>query len=281
VHGDRLLKREDVDVSTAILKEFEAQGIRVLFKHELNSIEADERGRKLICDMPFGAVEIEFDEILFAVGRQPVTTGFGLEELGVAVDRRGGLLVDGTLKTSVPSIYCAGDVVGPYLFTHMAAHQAGYATLNALFDRFWRPKVDYRLVPWATFVDPEIARVGLNEQEAKKRGLAYEVTRFNYAELDRSIADSQTKGWVKIITAKGKDKILGVTIVGSHASNCIAEYVLAMKHSLGLKKILATIHVYPTVAEGNKMAAGAWQREHLPVRLLPWLKRFQRWSRGG
>jgi len=280
VHGDRLLKREDADVSAALLKVFEAQGLTVHFKHDLNSIVAHSHGRRLLCDAPTGGVEIDFDEILFAVGRQPVTTGFGLEELGVKVDPRGGLLADGTLRTSVASIYCAGDVVGPYLFTHMAAHQAGYATVNALFDRFWRSKVDYRLVPWATFVDPEVARIGLNEQEAKRGGIAYEVTRFDYGELDRSIADSQTQGWIKIITAQGKDKILGVTIVGSHASDCIAEYVLAMKYGLGLKKILSTIHIYPTVAEGNKMAAGVWQREHLPVQLLPWLKRFQRWSRG-
>ena len=280
VHGTRLLKREDVDVSAAVLKVFEGQGIEVLFNHDLNSIVAGERGRSLLCDVDGDTVELDFDQILFAVGRQPVTAGLGLEELGVEVDLRGGLLADGTLRTSVPSIYCAGDVVGPYLFTHMAAHQAGYATLNALFDRFRRTKVDYGLVPWATFVDPEVARVGINEQEAKKSGIRYEVTRFEYGELDRSIADSETQGWIKVITPQGKDKILGVTIVGSHASDCIAEYILAMKHGLGLKKILSTIHIYPTVAEGNKMAAGAWQREHLPVKVLPWLKRFQRWSRG-
>lgn len=280
VHGDRLLKREDVEVSAAVLEVFEEHGIKVLFNHDLNSIVAGEKGRRLVCDADGDTVELDFDQILFAVGRKPVTSGLNLEELGVEVDRRGGLLADGTLRTSVASIYCAGDVVGPYMFTHMAAHQAGYATLNALFDRFRRTKVDYRLVPWATFVDPEIARVGVNEQEAKKSGIHYEVTRFEYGELDRAIVDSQTRGWIKIITAQGKDKILGVTIVGNHASDCIAEYVLAMKHGLGLKKILSTIHIYPTIAEGNKMAAGAWQRQHLPVKVLPWLKRFQRWSRG-
>lgn len=280
VHGDRLLKREDVEVSQAILDTFVAQGITVLFNHDLREIIPAGVGRKLVCETSSAVVELEFDEMLLAVGRRPVVAGFGLEELGVEVGR-GGLLADGTLRTSVPSIYCAGDVVGPYLFTHMAAHQAGSATFNALFDRFWRMKVDYRLVPWATFVDPEVARVGLNEQDAKKSGVAYEVTRFDYGELDRSIADSRTRGWIKIITPKGKDKILGVTIVGSHAGDSLAEYVLAMKHGLGLKKILATIHIYPTVAEGNKMAAGVWQRDHLPVKVLPWLKRFHRWSRGG
>lgn len=278
--GGRLLAREDVDVSQYLQRVFKQDGVEVLFYHELQRIVADGQGQRVVCRADGQEVALAFDEILFAIGRQPATAGLGLDELGVAVTPQGGLAEDGTMRTSVPSIYCAGDVAGPYLFTHMAAHQAGFAVLNALFGRFRRRKVDYRLVPWATFVDPEVARVGLNEQEAKQRGVAYDVTRFDYGELDRAIADSETEGWIKILTVPGRDKILGVTIVGSHASDCLAEYILAMKHGLGLKKILSTIHIYPTVAEGNRLAAGVWRKEHLPAWALRWLRHVNRWSRG-
>jgi pyruvate/2-oxoglutarate dehydrogenase complex dihydrolipoamide dehydrogenase (E3) component len=184
------------------------------------------------------------------------------------------------LQTLYPNILAAGDVAGPYQFTHVAAHQAWYAAVNGLFGAFKRFKADYSVVPWCTFIDPEVARVGLNEQEAKEKGVACEVTRYGIDDLDRAIADSAAHGWVKVLTVPGKDKILGVTIVGAHAGELLAEHVLAMKHGLGLNKILGTIHTYPTLAEANKYAAGEWKRAHQPHGLLKWVQRFHDWRRG-
>ena len=184
------------------------------------------------------------------------------------------------LETNYPNIFAVGDVAGPYQFTHTAAHQAWYAAVNALFGVVKKFKVDYRVIPWTTFIDPEVARVGLNEQEAKEKNIAYEVTKFDIAELDRAIADSAAVGFVKVLTVPGKDKILGVTIVGAHAGDLLAEYVMAMKHGLGLNKVLGTIHTYPTMAEANKYAAGEWKKAHAPKGLLVWVGRFHDWRRG-
>ena len=188
--------------------------------------------------------------------------------------------VNAWLQTIYPNILAAGDVAGPYQFTHVAAHQAWYAAVNALFMPFKRFKADYSVIPWCTFIDPEVARVGLNEQEAKEQGIKVEVTRYGIDDLDRAIADSNAQGWVKVLTVPGKDRILGVTIVGTHAGDLLAEYVLAMKHGLGLNKILGTIHTYPTLAEANKYAAGEWKRAHQPQTLLRWVQRFHAWRRG-
>jgi pyruvate/2-oxoglutarate dehydrogenase complex dihydrolipoamide dehydrogenase (E3) component len=171
-------------------------------------------------------------------------------------------------------------VTGPYQFTHTAAHQSWYAAVNALFGRFKKFRVDYRVIPWSTFTDPEVARVGLNEKEALEKKIDYEVTRYGIEDLDRAIADSEDHGLVKVLTRPGSDKILGVTIVGPHASDIIAEYVLAMKHGLGLNKILGTIHIYPTLAEANKYAAGEWKRAHAPEKLLGWVQKYHDWMRG-
>ena len=184
------------------------------------------------------------------------------------------------LQTIYPNIYAAGDVAGPYQLTHVAAHQAWYAAVNALFGEFRLFKADYSVVPWTTFIDPEVARVGLNEQDAKEKGIAFEVTRYGIDDLDRAIADGDARGFVKVLTAPGKDTILGVTIVGTHAGDLLAEYVLAMRHGLGLNKILSTIHTYPTLAEANKYAAGEWKRAHQPKRLLEWVRRYHDWKRG-
>ena len=204
--------------------------------------------------------------------------GFGLEELGIPADRT--VETNEYLQTLYPNILAAGDVAGPYQFTHIAAHQAWYAAVNALFGGFKKFKADYSVIPWGTFIDPEVARVGLNEQEAKEKGVAYEVTRYGIDDLDRAIADSAAHGLVKVLTVPGKDRILGVTIVGAHAGDLLAEYVLAMKHGLGLNKILGTIHTYPTMAEANKYAAGEWKRAHQPHGLLRWVQRFHAWRRG-
>ena len=221
---------------------------------------------------------IPFDQLLCAVGRVARLQGYGLEDIGVPTHRT--VETNEYLQTLYPNIYAAGDVAGPFQFTHTAAHQAWYAAVNALFGDFKSLKVDYRVIPWATFIDPEVARVGLNEQEAKAQGIAYEVTQYGIDDLDRAIADSEARGFVKVLSVPGKDKILGVTIVGAHAADLLAEYVLAMKHGLGLNKILGTIHTYPTLAEANKYAAGEWKRAHAPQKLLAWVKKFHDWRRG-
>jgi pyruvate/2-oxoglutarate dehydrogenase complex dihydrolipoamide dehydrogenase (E3) component/uncharacterized membrane protein YdjX (TVP38/TMEM64 family) len=276
----RIMIREDPEVSALIRERLEAEGVRVLTGHAARQVVIDSGDKILLCEYQGAQVRIPFDQIIVAVGRKPNVKGFGLEELGVRISERGTVATDPFLRTSVPNIFCAGDVAGPYQFTHTASHQAWYAAVNALFSPLKSFKVDYRVIPWCTFTDPEVARVGLSEEEARQQQVPFEVTRYPLADLDRAIADSETHGWVKILTVPGKDKILGVTIVGPHAGDLLAEYVLAMQHGIGLNKILGTIHVYPTLAEASKMAAGVWKREHAPRQLLAWVEKFHAWRRG-
>jgi pyruvate/2-oxoglutarate dehydrogenase complex dihydrolipoamide dehydrogenase (E3) component len=274
----RLLMREDPEVSELVSARFRAEGIRVLVEHQAERVEVIDGERQLVATHQGQEVRIAFDAILVAVGRAAQLQGYGLEELGVSTGRT--VEVNGYLQTNFPNIYAAGDVAGPYQFTHTAAHQAWYAAVNALFDPFKKFSADYRVIPSATFVEPEVARVGLNELEAREKGVPHEVTVYGLDDLDRAIADSEAHGFVKVLTVPGKDRILGVTIVGEHAGDLLAEYVLAMKHGIGLNKILGTIHTYPTLAEANKYAAGAWKRAHAPERLLAWVARFHAWRRG-
>jgi pyruvate/2-oxoglutarate dehydrogenase complex dihydrolipoamide dehydrogenase (E3) component/uncharacterized membrane protein YdjX (TVP38/TMEM64 family) len=274
----RLMVREDEEASAYVRQALEADGVAVLTGHKALRCEKDGEHKFIVVEADGQEQRIGFDRLLCAVGRVARLKGFGLEELGVPVDRT--VQVDEYLRTAYPNILAAGDVAGPYQFTHTAAHQAWYAAVNGLFGDFKRFKADYSVIPWCTFVDPEVARVGLNEQEAKEKGIAYEVTRYGIDDLDRAIADSAAHGWVKVLTVPGKDRILGVTIVGAHAGDLLAEYVLAMKHGLGLNKILGTIHTYPTLAEANKYAAGEWKRAHQPHGLLRWVQRFHDWRRG-
>jgi len=240
-----------------------------------------ENGEKvLVCEKDGDTLSIPFDAILVAVGRKARTSGFGLEEVGVELTPRGTVAVDEHLRTNFPNIYAVGDVAGPYQFTHTAAHQAWYAAVNGLFGGFKSFKVDYRVIPWATFTEPEVARVGLNETEAREQGVPHDVTTFGIDDLDRAIADGEAHGFVKVLTVPGKDTILGVTIVGEHAGDLIAEYVLAMKHKLGLNKVLGTIHIYPTLAEANKYVAGEWRRANQPTKLLEWVAKYHAWRRG-
>lgn len=276
----RVMLREDEDVSEMIQKKFEDEGVRVLTGHKAKEVRVEGQRKVLVCENPSGEIEIEFDEILVAVGRAANAKGFGLEELGVTLRPNGTIETNGLLQTNFPNIYCSGDVTGPYQFTHTAAHQSWYASVNALFGKVKRFSVDYRVIPWATFTDPEVARVGLNIQEAKEKNIPYEVTNYGIDDLDRAIADSEDHGLVRILTRPGTDKILGVTIVGAHAGDLIAEYVLAMKNNLGLNKILGTIHIYPTLAEANKYAAGVWKKAHAPEKLLKWIGRYHAWMRG-
>ena len=276
----RIMGREDTEVSELVQQTMIAEGVRVLTSHQALRIIAGDSLNTLVAKNTEHEIEIPFDTLLVAVGRSANASGFGLEELGVRLNSNGTIEVNDYLQTSVPTIYACGDVAGPYQFTHVAAHQAWYASVNAMFGMIKRFKVDYSVIPWATFTDPEVARVGLNETDAQQQGIAYEVTRYGIDDLDRAIADSADQGFVKVLTVPGKDRILGVTIVGKQAGDLIAEFVLAMKHGLGLNKILGTIHIYPTLAEANKYAAGQWKKAHAPERLLCWVQRFHQWRRG-
>ena len=278
--GDRIMRREDEEISEMVRKNVVNDGVRVLTSHEAVKFENINGEKTVICKSGDKEITVEFDEVLVALGRKANVTGFGLEGLDVSLSEMGTIEANEFLQTNYPNIYVVGDVTGPYQFTHVAAHQAWYASVNALFSPFKKFKVDYSVIPWATYTDPEVARVGLNELEAKEQGVAYEVTEYGIDDLDRAIADSEDHGVVKILTVPGKDKILGVTIVGAHAGDLIAEYVLAMKHGLGLNKMLGTIHIYPTMAEANKYVAGNWKRNHKPERLLEWVKKFHAWRRG-
>ena len=279
--NERLLPREDADASAAVLAGLRADGVDVRLGH--NAERFTEGQRQLVCRSldSDGEVVIEFDQVLLALGRTANIKGFGVEELRLEVRKNGTLATDDYLATRFPNIYAVGDVTGPFQFTHVSSHQAWYGAVNGLFGEFKRFKVDYRVIPWATFTDPEVAHVGLNEREAKAQGVPYEVTRFSIDELDRAIADEATHGYIKVLTVPGKDQILGTTIVGEHAGDLITEYVSAMKHGLGLNKILGTIHIYPTLAEANKFVAGEWKRAHAPTTVLRWVARFHRWRRGG
>jgi pyruvate/2-oxoglutarate dehydrogenase complex dihydrolipoamide dehydrogenase (E3) component/uncharacterized membrane protein YdjX (TVP38/TMEM64 family) len=278
----RLMIREDPEVSDLVAARFRQEGVDVLLNHKAKQFTIENGEKILIAEHegPNGKneVRIPFDAVLVAVGRVANLKGYGLEEIGVATTRT--VDTNEFLQTTYPNIYAAGDVAGPNPVTHTAAHQAWYAAVNALFDPFKKFRADYSVIPWATFVEPEVARVGLNETDAKEKGIAYEVSRYDIDDLDRAIADSEAHGFIKVLTVPGKDRILGVTIVGEHAGDLIAEYVLAMKHGIGLNKILGTIHIYPTMAEANKYVAGVWKKAHAPQALLAWVARFHAWRRG-
>lgn len=276
--GDRIMSKEDTEVSDFAHKSLTASGVAILTSHQAIRCEAREGKKYIVVKHGDTEIDIEYDELLCAVGRSARLTGYGLEDLGIDTDRT--VVTNEYLETLYPNIYAAGDVVGPYQFTHVAAHQGWYAAVNGLFGHLKKFKVDYRVIPWTTFIDPEVARVGLNEQEAIDKGIDFKVTRFEFKELDRAITEGATKGFIKVITPKGKDKILGVTIVSEHAGDLLAEFVLAMKHGLGLNKILGTIHSYPTWAEGNKSVAGEWKREHAPQTVLKWVEKYHTWRRG-
>src|SRR5262249_22850926 len=274
----RLLPREDPEVSAIVAARFDAEGIDVRANHKVARFLVDHGEKVLAAENNGETARITFDVLLCAVGRVANTSGYGLEELGIPITRAGTVETNEYLQTLYPNIYACGDVAGPYQFTHVASHQAWYAAVNALFGRWWKLRADYSVIPWATFTDPEVARVGLNELEAKEKNIAHEVTTYAIDDLDRAITDEEAPGVVKVPTAHGKNRILGATIVGEHAGALIAEFVSAMKHGIGLNKILGTIHTYPTLAEANKYAAGAWKQAHLPTRLLRLAQRYHAWQ---
>lgn len=274
----RLMGKEDADVAEYAESVLRESGVNVLTSHDALRFERQNGEKVLVVAKEGVESTIAYDEVIIAVGRKARLNGFGLEDLGIKFDRT--IDTDEYLQTLMPNIFAAGDVVGPYQFTHVAAHQAWYAAVNALFGTFKKFKVDYRVIPWTTFIDPEVARVGLSERDAAEQDIDVEVTRYEFAELDRAVAESARKGFIKVLTPPGKDKILGVTIVSEHAGDLLAEFVIAMKHDLGLNKILGTIHAYPTWAEGAKYAAGNWKRANAPEKLLGFVEKFHTWRRG-
>jgi len=276
----RILIREDPEISELVARQFRDEHIEVRADHKAVRVLREGGEKLLLCEHGGKEIRIPFDELLCAVGRVANTGGYGLEELGIELTKTRTVETDETLRTLYPNIYACGDVAGPYQFTHTASHQAWYAAVNALFGGVKRFRADYSVIPWATFTDPEVARVGLNETEAMEKNIAYDVTNYALEDLDRAIADGETKGVVKVLTVPGRDRILGATIAGEHAADLIVEFIMAMKHGIGMNKILGTIHIYPTLAEANKYAAGNWKRAHAPQELLRWAEKFHTWRRG-
>ncbi len=276
----RLMPREDEDAASLLAEQFQHEGITLALAHSALRVEKVDESNVLVCESKVQEVRLPFDRLLLAVGRTANVKGFGLESLGFVISKRGTIEHDAQLRTNFPNIRACGDVAGPYQFTHVAAHQAWYAAVNGLLAPFWSYNADYSVIPWVTFTDPEIARVGLSEAEAKEQEVEVEVTRYGLDDLDRAIADSNDHGFVKVLTKPGSDVILGASIVGAHAGELLPEFVLAMKHGLGMNKLLGTIHVYPTMSEANKYAAGVWKKAHAPQAALRWAERFFRWRRG-
>ncbi len=277
--ASRIMPREDPEVSAAVMQQFEKDGINVLIDHRLTRFLNSNGVKSMEAEHHGETVTVEFDEVLLAIGRKPNTEGFGLEELDMPLTPSGTIEINNAMQTAYPNIFACGDVAGPYQFTHMASFQAYFAALNSLLGGIWQMKANYRVVPWATFTDPEVARVGLSEQEAKDRNIPYEITRYELDHHDRALADGEAHGFVKVLTVPGKDKILGVTILGYHAGELIGEFVFAMTHGMGLKKISAVTHIYPTLSESNKFAANAWRSARLPEKYFPIIEKFFRWQR--
>lgn len=276
-----ILPREDIEFSTLVREQLEAEGVSVMTGYKATEVGSDDGENYLVVTDEAGIEQrVLFDQLVVAVGRKANTTGFGLEEIGVELNANGTVAVDDYLRTNFPNIFAIGDVAGPYQFTHTASHMAWYAAVNALFGIFRKFRVDYSVIPWATFCAPEIARVGMNEQEAKAAGIDYEVTTYDVSDLDRAIADEAAHGLVKVLTRAGSDKVIGVTIAAEHAGELIGEFTLAMKHGIGLKKIMGTIHIYPTFLEMNKFAASEWRKAHKPEWALAVAERFHTWRRG-
>ncbi len=276
----QILGREDADVVAEVTAQFKADGIQLLSGCKPIRFELNNGVKQAVIETPHGEQTLNFDAMIMAVGREANVTGYGLENLNIQLDERGNILVDEYLETSMPGVYAVGDVIGGYQFTHVSSHEAWYASVNALFGHLKRFKADYSVIPWATYTDPQVGRVGLNETDAKAKGIEFEVSKYEIKELDRAIVDGQARGFIKVLTVPGKDKILGVTIVGAMAGELMAEFVLAMRHGLGLNKILGTIHAYPTMMETNKYVAGVWKRNHAPQGLLKIVEKLHAWRRG-
>ncbi|MGH1467421.1 MAG: dihydrolipoyl dehydrogenase family protein [Bdellovibrionales bacterium] len=278
--NDRIMAREDESISELIQSSFKEEGINLLLKSNLVKFEKSNDENIAFIESEGETKEISFDLCIMAIGRKANTTGFGLEELGVELNPSGTVKVDPYLRTTkYKNIYACGDVAGPFQFTHTAAHQAWYVAVNSLFKPFYKKKANYDVVPRVTFTDPEVASVGLSEVEAKNSNTKYLKTIYPLDDLDRAIAESETKGFVQVLTKPGTDKILGATIVGSHAGDMLLEFTSAMKNGFGLNGIMGTIHPYPTLGEGNKYVAGFWKNKTKPEKIIAWLKKFHAFRR--
>lgn len=278
--GDQILVKEDADVAQVVLQQFRTDGIDVRLNHTAVGFCIENEEKVVYCDHQGERVRVAFDEVLVAVGRAANTADLNLDALGIEPQNNGTVPTDDDLSVRFPNIFACGDVAGPYQFTHAASHQAWYAAVNGLFGSFKRFKVDYRIMPWVTFTSPEVARVGLSEAEARAKNIEYQLTRYDLGGLDRAITESENHGFIKVLTPPGKDKILGAVVVGSHAGEILAEFTLAMKHGLGMNKILGTIHPYPTWNEAAKATAGQWKQANAPQRVLALAEKIHRWRRG-
>ncbi|MGM0570486.1 FAD-dependent oxidoreductase [Marinobacter sp.] len=278
--GERILAKEDDEVAELVQQQFLEEGVDLRTGHKAVEFTEENGERIAWCDQNGERIRIPFDRVLVAVGRAGNTDGLNLEALGIEPRGNGTVPVEDDLSVGYPNVFACGDVAGPYQFTHAAAHQAWYAAVNGLFGQFRRFRVDYRVLPWVTFTSPEVARVGLSEAEAREQGMEYEVTRYGLDDLDRAITEDEDHGFIKVLTERGKDRILGAVVVGTHGGEILAEFTLAMKHGIGLNKILGTIHPYPTWNESAKFAAGQWKQAHAPQGVLAWLARFHRWRLG-
>ncbi|MXZ43622.1 MAG: FAD-binding protein [Gammaproteobacteria bacterium] len=267
---DQLLPLEDVDVSEVITDVLLSEGVDLYTGWQASACKNQQLtihrfGRERVLD---------FDQLLVATGRTPRVKNLGLEEVGINLSAKQTVKVNRYLQTEVNSVFACGDVVGPYQFTHMAAHQAWFASMNALTRPFWRLKLNDKIVPWAIFTDPELARVGVSENDATRLRIPHEVTKYSFAELDRAVAEGTSKGFVKLITKPGKDTLLGACIVGPSAGELISSCINAMRHGYGVNSILSTIHVYPTRMEAVRLAAGRLRRAQAPPSLLKLAERL-------
>tara|TARA_B100001248_G_scaffold262427_1_gene258371 strand:- start:27742 stop:29880 length:2139 start_codon:yes stop_codon:yes gene_type:complete len=277
--GSGILPKEDEDISSVLMSRLrQEEGLEILCGAEVMKLAASEGEKQVHYRYQNTEQIINCDAVICALGRKANVEGFGLENLEVEKTANGALVVDENMALpAYPNIYACGDVIGQYQFTHTASHQAWHAAVNALFPLKF--KIDNRVIPWAIYTSPELARVGLSEMEARQQGVEYDVSCYDIADLDRAITDGNDYGLIKVLTKKGKDKILGVHIVSERAADIIAEFVLAMKYNIGLNKILSTIHIYPTYAEANKFVAGVWKRKNTSQSLLSILQAFHSWRR--
>ena len=277
--GDQLLPREDRDVAEFLEHRLINEGVRMIKNADAHSVattDAGELALQLLDREPERLAErtLFADALLLAIGRTPNLQSLDLKSAGVEVSE-GGLRVNDYLQTSRRHIYAVGDVIGPFLFTHMADAHARVVVRNILAPfQFLRQKMDYSVVPWCTYVDPEVAHVGLGEKEAQQKNIDYDLFVVPLEDVDRAVVESEEAGFAKILTAKGSDRILGATIVAPHAGDLLHEFVLAMKAGIGLGKIASTIHAYPTFAELARKAGEKYNRTRLTQRtkkIFTWL----------
>jgi pyruvate/2-oxoglutarate dehydrogenase complex dihydrolipoamide dehydrogenase (E3) component len=275
--SDHVLPREDEDVAAVLARQLRQEGVTLLDRARAVAVSRNNRQKRVTVRLFEGERTFEVDEIVVAAGRRPNTEDLGLTQVGVAFDER-AVKIDSRCRTTVPSIWAVGDVAGPYQFTHWANYQARIVIRNALFPGSW--SCDFATVPWTTFTEPEVARVGLSEADARRDGIGYDLFTASFEDNDRALCDGEPEGFVKVLARKGRGDILGAAIVHANAGELLAELVLAKKHGLRLAKLSTPIHVYPTLAETNRAVGDAYLRGRLRpsmrrvlAALFAWLRR--------